>query len=97
MAANTIALASAVFSAAGVLGAYMSVREVRRDRLEKSQPFLIVEFKFRPAGIIDFVLRNTSSNIARAVVIAFDPVPIAIQGSGTLWRDGVNLGLWFYS
>ncbi len=80
LAANTIALASAIFSAAGVLGAYMSVREVRRDRNEKSQPSLVVEFPMRSSGVIDFVIRNTSPNLARNVTVSFDNPPRAIQG-----------------
>jgi hypothetical protein len=80
-AANFIALAAAIFSAAGGLGAYMSVREVRRDRNEREQPSIIVEFRMRPSSVIDFVVRNTSSNIARNVRLKFDPVPIALKNT----------------
>ena len=80
ISANLIAAASLLIAAAGSLGTFLTVREMQEDRINRSQPSIYVDFTFQANGMVHFIVRNTSNNMARNVKIDFDVSPVDYSG-----------------
>lgn len=71
-----VAYGTMVASAAAVL----TLRELATDRIERSKPFIVVDFPVDSRGRFHFVIRNVGQSIAFDVSVSFHPVPIDIRG-----------------
>ena len=63
------AIAASLFSVAAVLGTYMTVQEMRADRIERNKPFVFVDFSFTGSSLVFYLIRNMGSSSAEAVVL----------------------------
>lgn len=70
-----IAALSLVISAVGVMGSWLVVHEMQRDRDAFYKPEVYANVELEGAWLL-FVVRNTSRSPARNVTIKLDPCPI---------------------
>jgi hypothetical protein len=77
---DSVSVASALFAAVSAFGALFTALEMRLDRIERTRPFVVVDFQLTHSQLIYFTVRNLGSGIARNVSLEFDPVPVDLNG-----------------
>jgi len=70
---------AALFAGASAAGAMVAVREMQRDRAERNQPLVLVDFDVKSNGAVWIQIKNIGSGLAKDVTFSFDPVPVDFQ------------------
>lgn len=71
---------STVFAALSALGSLLTIQEMRRERLERSQPLILVDFEVTNSQFVYWVVRNVGGGMARNLTFLFTPVPVRQNG-----------------
>lgn len=72
---------SAVVGGSAALAAFLTVYEMRQDRIERNQPLILVDLVFTHQGVTWLAIKNIGTGIACDVSFRFDPVPVDYAGT----------------
>lgn len=78
--ADGLTALSAIAAAVSAVAAWQAVVEMKRDRAERNQPVVLIEFSAKHNGAIYCVVRNLGTGLAKDVAFKFDPIPIDYHG-----------------
>jgi hypothetical protein len=74
------ATVASIFTLGSVLVAYMTVREMRIERISRNQPFIFVEFQLRSNGCFYYSIKNLGAGLAKNILFEFSPSPVNSHG-----------------
>jgi len=78
--ANYTTALSALYSGVSALGAWLAVRALRDERLERGRPVVRADCPVSSSSEVFFRLSNTGGGPAEAISVAFDPSPVDFNG-----------------
>jgi len=78
--ANYTTALSALYSGVSALGAWMAVRALRDERIERSRPVVRADCPMNSSSQVFFRLTNIGLGPAEGVVVTFNPSPVDFHG-----------------